>query len=126
MKRKLKLWCSTIPPISKEQYIKSETTKDVLLSTYSQTSVPSNLDGSNLFESPVNFPYISKLNPLSLEHRYLEQSNSINGPVNNKITSFTMPNSNIAILFDRCTLRLNVLTAKCDKCRISDRSSLFS
>jgi hypothetical protein len=25
------------------------------------------MDGSNLFESPVNFPYISKLNPLSLE-----------------------------------------------------------
>jgi hypothetical protein len=44
------------------------------------------MDGSNLFESPVNFPYISKLNPLSLEHRYLEQSNSINGPVNIKIT----------------------------------------
>ena len=56
------------------------------------------MDGSNWFEGPVNFPYISKYKKLvSLEHRYLEQSNSINGPVNNKITSFTMPNLNIAI-----------------------------
>jgi hypothetical protein len=34
---------------------------------------------------------------LSKKNLSLEQSNSINGPVNNKITSFTMPNSNIAI-----------------------------
>jgi hypothetical protein len=44
----------------------------------------------------------------SLVHRYLEQSNSINGPVNNKITNFTM-------------LRLNVLTTRCDKCQIINR-----
>ena len=50
------------------------------------------------------FPiFLSKKNLLSLEHRYLEQSTSINGPVNNKITSFTMPNSNMAIeLTDVC------------------------
>ena len=48
------------------------------------------MDGSNWFENPVNFPFIFKLQKLlSLEHRYLEQSNSINGPVNNNITSFT-------------------------------------
>ena len=50
--------------------------------------------------------FLSKKKPLSLEHRYLEQLNSINGPVNNKITSFSMPNSNLT---DRCMLRLNVL-----------------
>jgi hypothetical protein len=37
------------------------------------------------------------LGNLAKKQRYLEQSNSINDPVNNKITSFTMPNSNMAI-----------------------------
>jgi hypothetical protein len=45
------------------------------------------MDGSNLFESLANFPYIW----------YLEQSNLINGSIDNKITSFTISNSNIAI-----------------------------
>ena len=43
------------------------------------------MDGSNLFESPANFPYIFKLKKnLSLEYWYLEQSNLINGPINNR------------------------------------------
>ena len=84
--------------------IRIRTIKIILQSIIQSNFGPSNsdesntMDGSNWFESPVNFPYIFKYEkPLSLEHRYLEQSNSINGPVNNKITSFTMPNSNIAI-----------------------------
>ena len=75
-----------------------------ILHIYKSNLGPSNSDGSNtmddsnLFESPVNFPYIFKLKKnLSLEHWYLEQSNLINGPINNKITSFTISNSNISI-----------------------------
>jgi hypothetical protein len=75
-----------------------------ILHIYKSILGPSNSDGSNnmgcsnLFESPANFQYIFKLKQnISLEHWYLEQSNLINDPINNKITSFTISNSNIAI-----------------------------
>jgi hypothetical protein len=73
-----------------------------ILHIYKSNLGPSNSDGSNtmdgLIESPANFPYIFKLKKnLSLEHWYLELSNLINVPINNKITSFTISNSNIAI-----------------------------
>jgi hypothetical protein len=52
-----------------------------ILHIYKSTLGPLNsdgsntMDGSNLFESPANFPYIFKLKKnLSLEHWYLEQS----------------------------------------------------
>ena len=55
------------------------------LHIYKSNLGPSNSDGSNLFESPANFPYIFKLKKnLSLEHWYLEQSNLINDPINNR------------------------------------------
>jgi hypothetical protein len=41
--------------------------------------------------------YFYEKKHLSLEQQYLEQSNSINGPVNNKIMKFTMPNLNNVI-----------------------------
>ena len=70
----------------------------------SQTSVPRTRMGripwmvrTDLKVPSIFLIFLSKKKQLSLEHRYLEQSNSINGPVNNKITSFTMPNLNIAI-----------------------------
>ena len=75
-----------------------------ILHIYKSNLGPSNSDGSNtmddsnLFESLANFPYIFKLKKIfSFEDWYLEQSNVINGPINDKITSFTLSNSNIAI-----------------------------
>jgi hypothetical protein len=62
-----------------------------ILHIYKSNLGPSNsdgsntMDGSNLFESPANFSYIFKLKKnASLEHWYLEQSNLINGPINNR------------------------------------------
>ena len=50
------------------------------------------IDGSNWFDQDpsISLIFLSKKN-LTLEHRYLEQSNSINGPVNNKITISPLP-----------------------------------
>jgi len=71
---------------------------------YSQTWVPRTRMGripwmaqTDLKVPSIFIIFLSKKKNLSLEHQYLEQSNSINGPINNKIKSFTMPNSNIAI-----------------------------
>ena len=75
-----------------------------ILHIYKSNLGPSNsegsntMDGSNLFESPANFPYIFKLIKIFPSNTDTsEQSNLINGPINNKITSFTISNSNIAI-----------------------------
>jgi hypothetical protein len=82
-------------------------------SMYSQTSVPRMRMGripwlarTDLKVPSIFLIFLSKKN-LSLEHQYLEQSNSINGPINNKIMSFTMP--------------VTVECARCDKCQITNR-----
>jgi hypothetical protein len=79
---------------------------------YSQTSVPRTRMGRIPWMAQTELKVLSiflillsiKKN-LSLQHRYLEQSNSINGHYHAKLEHRN--------LTDICMLRLNVLTARC-------------
>ena len=60
--------------------------------------------------------FLSKENPIRLN-----TDTSINGPVNNKITSFYHAKLEHRNLINRSMIWLIVFTARCDKCQITNR-----